>query len=224
MDLSEFLLDIAPNQETPVKGVASLDFAGLLRTPLKIEQDGGAHGCGGKLWPAGDLLGRYLIRKVQDPSFGAKYKCALELGSGTGLSGLAVALANPSMRCYITDQKQMVPLMEANILINQLEDRVFAQELNWGEQLPEYCKDVDLILAADCVYLESAFPLLEATLLQLTESKPVPILMAYKKRRKADKRFFTSIKKHFVVTEIKEFPEYEAFVRDSVHLFSLSRR
>lgn len=57
--------------------------------------------------------------------------------------------------------------------------------INRGEELPQYVKDneVDLVLAADCVYLEAAFPLLEKTLLDLTE-KRIPILMCYKKRRK----------------------------------------
>lgn len=54
-----------------------------------------------------------------------------------------------------------------------------------GEELPRFVKDneIDLILAADCVYLEAAFPLLEKTLLDLTENG-TSIVMCYKKRRK----------------------------------------
>lgn len=57
--------------------------------------------------------------------------------------------------------------------------------LTRGDPLPPYCDNVDLVLAADCVYLESAFPLLEKTLLDLT-SNGVLVLMAYKKRRKVE--------------------------------------
>ncbi len=54
-----------------------------------------------------------------------------------------------------------------------------------GEDLPKYIKDekIDTVLAADCVYLESAFPLLEKTLLDLCD-KDTFVLMSYKKRRK----------------------------------------
>jgi len=42
----------------------------------------------------------------------------------------------------------------------------------------------DIVLAADCVYFEPAFPLLHETLLRLTGNGNVEVYMAYKKRRK----------------------------------------
>lgn len=101
--------------------------------------------------------------------------------------------------------------MEKNIILNELEDTVKAEVLNWGDELPEYAsasatnkdKKIDLVLAADCVYLEAAFPLLEKTLLDLTEGDKNPlILMSYKKRRKADARFFKHMKKSFKFEEV----------------------
>lgn len=79
--------------------------------------------------------------------------------------------------------------MDENIQLNNLTEKVKAKVLNWGDDLPQFTKDheIDLVLAADCVYLEAAFPLLEKTLLDLTE-KNVPVLMCYKKRRKV--RFY----------------------------------
>ncbi|ANB13525.1 hypothetical protein AWJ20_1821 [Sugiyamaella lignohabitans] len=64
-------------------GLSDLTFDGLLHEPLKVVEDGGAAGCGGKLWPAGELLSRYMIRRGVDG-----YKNIVELGSGTGLVGL----------------------------------------------------------------------------------------------------------------------------------------
>lgn len=80
----------------------------------------------------------------------------------------------------------------------------------------------DVILAADCVYFEPAFPLLVKTLTDLVPDKSVEVLFCYKKRRKvrsicpnstmqstyrtgfaqADKRFFTLLKKEFTWTEV----------------------
>lgn len=219
MDLS---WDWVPIPEESDKGVADLTFDNLLPKPLKVQQDGGAKGCGGKLWPAGELLSRYLIREPE-----LKYKCILELGSGTGLAGLALAVGHPEakdLNVYITDQDNMLSLMKDNITLNEESERVHAEVLDWGAPLPDYCKDVDLVLAADCVYLESAFPLLEKTLMDLTEKENVPILMAYKRRRKADRLFFKAMKRNFVIDEIKDFPEFEQFHRDSVFLFSMTRK
>jgi hypothetical protein len=45
----------------------------------------------------------------------------------------------------------------------------------------------DIVLAADCVYFEPAFPLLHQTLRNLTENRNVQVYMAYKKRRKVSR-------------------------------------
>ena len=81
---------------------------------------------------------------------------------------------------------------------------------------------MDMILAADCVYFEPAFPLLVQTLKDLANaSSTCEFLFCYKKRRKvrycfylsfvwvlllngfqADKRFFTLLKKEFSWEEV----------------------
>lgn len=56
----------------------------------------------------------------------------LELGAGGGLIGLAVALEcklqNPML---VTDQNEMLELMQHNIKLNGLEPRAQAMVLNW---------------------------------------------------------------------------------------------
>lgn len=114
--------------------------------------------------------------------------------------------------------------MDKNIKLNGLEEKVFARSLSWGDELPEFAKDgVDVILAADCVYLEKAFPLLEKTLIDLT-TKDTLVLMSYKKRRKADMKFFRKIKKNFDVVEITDFNTYEIYSKQNVHLFQMIRK
>jgi tRNA1(Val) A37 N6-methylase TrmN6 len=57
---------------------------------------------------------------------------SLELGAGGGLVGLGVAIGcqidNP---IYITDQENMVELMQKNITLNGLGSRVVPLVLNW---------------------------------------------------------------------------------------------
>ena len=98
--------------------------------------------------------------------------------------------------------------MQANLDLNLApseRDNVHVAEYNWGEEPPSAIpiSDIDLVLAADCVYFEvcevpvlkssakiqPAFPLLVTTLCDLSRSnKDIDILFCWKKRRKASPR------------------------------------
>jgi len=54
--------DLVPPREQKAAGSSSLDFDGLLETPLKLHEDL-AKGCGGMLWPAGMVLSKYMLRQ-----------------------------------------------------------------------------------------------------------------------------------------------------------------
>jgi len=57
---------------------------------------------------------------------------SLELGAGGGLVGLAVASGcKVDAPMYITDQLEMEALMQRNIALNGLQDRVRSIILNW---------------------------------------------------------------------------------------------
>jgi hypothetical protein len=55
-----------------------------------------------------------------------------------------------------------------------------------GEPLTDAIPRPDLILAADCVYYEPAFPLLVQTLSNLINDEKTEALFCYKKRRKVE--------------------------------------
>ncbi|AEY96005.1 FADL212Wp [Eremothecium gossypii FDAG1] len=220
-------------------GQSDLSYQGQLDPPLKIHEDGGESGCGGKVWIAGNLLCEFILEKSKDgrvlsqfPGYERQFKNIIELGSGTGLVGLCVGLHGKyngatDTNVYITDTEGLCPLMQKNVELNGLDGMVHPRPLFWGEPLSdEFTRQpIDLVLAADCVYLEKAFPLLEKTLLDLTagESQPL-VLMSYKKRRKADKKFFIKIKKEFDIIEIKDFKSYEDYRRQRTYLFQLVRK
>ncbi|KAF7978323.1 hypothetical protein HWV62_941 [Athelia sp. TMB] len=111
-------------------------------------------GCGGIAWPAGQVLAKYLVDLGPSVVQGKKI---LEVGSGTGLVGL-VAAALGARQVWITDQL--------------------------GGIIPERILPVDIVLAADCVYYEPAFPLLVQTLSDLVTDAKTEVLFCYKKRRK----------------------------------------
>lgn len=64
----------------------------------------------------------------------------------------------------------MMALMQRNLELNpQLKDRCDIRELNWGEDIPEGIPShPDILLLADCVYLEVAFQPLVDTMVAMT--------------------------------------------------------
>jgi predicted nicotinamide N-methyase len=146
----------------------------------------------------------------------------VELGAGGGLVGLAVARGcEVGMPIHITDQIPMFELMKDNIALNNLGSAVVASILDWGEPVPSHIPSKpDIILAADCVYFEPAFPLLIATLHDLLGPNSV-CYFCYKRRRRADLRFMKMAKKAFDVQEIRDDPNAASYSRESLYLYTI---
>lgn len=209
---------VPPQIPTVAHQTIELSFPPL-DNPVKLVVDAGP-GCGGIAWPAGEVLSRYLARRGS-----LMGQQAIELGSGTGLVGLVAGLLGAD-EVVVTDQEQLMKIMEENIQLNGLGNRVRASVLNWGEPLlSDLPFSVSLILAADCVYAEPAFPLLVSTLNDLNKRyENAEILFCYKKRRKADKRFFGLLKKHFIWEEVADDPERDVYSREAITLLRLQRK
>ncbi|KAK1150348.1 Protein-lysine N-methyltransferase efm6 [Aspergillus melleus] len=176
---------LVPMRDLKAAEQNTVSFDGLLAEPLILKEDL-KEGCGGQLWPA----------------------------AGGGLVGLAVArgcnIGKPPL--YITDQAPMLPLMETNIKINNLASTVVAGVLNWGEPIPDLIPSHPaVILAADCVYFEPAFPLLISTLVDLLGPGSV-CYFCFKRRRRADLRFMKMARKAFEVDIVTDDPDAEANV------------
>ncbi|WWC72379.1 uncharacterized protein I206_106341 [Kwoniella pini CBS 10737] len=204
-----------------------------LKDVVKLKVDAGP-GCGGIAWPAGEVLSRYIAYRHQiNPSY-LRNKKILELGSGTGLVGIVAGMLEPSAEVWATDQSILLDLMEVNAELNlptstTQRRNVHIAEYNWGEQVPSTIpiENIDVVLAADCVYFEPAFPLLVKTLCDLAPiGKEIEILFCWKKRRKADKRFFIMLKKYFnqYIIEDDKSGEKEIYNRQGVNLVKLVRK
>lgn len=57
--------DLVPPAVIKSAGISEVDFDGLLSPPLKLQEDL-TNGCGGQLWPAGMVLGKYMLRKHRE--------------------------------------------------------------------------------------------------------------------------------------------------------------
>lgn len=135
----------------------------------------------------------------------------------SSIDSLAVAAATELVHpLYITDQEAMFELMQKNIALNKANVR--AAVYNWGEPTPsDVPKHPDILLAADCVYYEPAFPLLLQTMVDLVGPHTVSYF-CFKKRRRADMHFIKAMRKTFVVQEVQDDPDKPVWSRESLFL------
>ncbi|KAF2490721.1 hypothetical protein BU16DRAFT_621432 [Lophium mytilinum] len=220
-DLIGFGEDLVQLPEYKAAGVSTVDFDRLLSTPLKLKEDL-SNGCGGQLWPAGMVLAKYMLLVHKN---NLKGKTIVELGAGGGLVGLAVAIGSQiDQPLLITDQKPMFALMEQNIVLNGLEAKAKAAIYDWGEPAPsEVPSHPDIILAADCVYFEPAFPLLQKTLEDLIGEETV-CYFCFKKRRRADLHFMKAIRKKFDVKEVNDDSDKASYRRENIFLYTITKK
>jgi hypothetical protein len=95
-----------------------------------------------------------------------------------------------------------------------------------GEPLPPevVAQKPNVILAAECVYFEPAFPLLMTTLKDLFAlNEGAIVYFCFKKRRRADMQFVKMAKKTFLVDELFD-EDRPVFQRQSLFLFSFKSR
>jgi hypothetical protein len=94
-----------------------------------------------------------------------------------------------------------------------------ASVYDWGEAVPECVpSNLDIVLAADCVYFEPSFPLLHQTLLLLIGPHTV-CYFCFKKRRRADMTFIKAIRKSFEVSDVTDDPEQDIYGKESIFLY-----
>jgi predicted nicotinamide N-methyase len=128
-------------------------------------------------WPTG---GRQVL---------AGRPAVLELGSGTGIAGMACACAGAGS-VILTDLPQAVPKLEEAIDANEAaleasNATVTAAALAWGD--PDACYDVapegvDLVVGADLLYNPANFDALLVTMLELAQIRGARILLATENR------------------------------------------
>jgi len=160
------------------------------------------HGVGGRTWEAAECLMQYLV----DTKPLAAQSLVVELGAGTGVVGfLAAILLEQTSKVVVTDLDVMLKMMQLNLQHNQntLDKlnaaKVHVAELWWGMQVPAELLQPDVILVADCVYLEDNFVPLLKTMWEMSGNDTV-IYFSYKKRWRSSKRFFAKAKKLFSLT------------------------
>mmetsp|Transcript_37593 Transcript_37593/g.100211 ORF Transcript_37593/g.100211 Transcript_37593/m.100211 type:complete len:415 (-) Transcript_37593:15-1259(-) len=141
----------------------------------------GQQGPGGAIWAAGVVLAQQLLSQPPPPSVGApswKGLRILELGSGTGMAGLAAAASGAEV--LLTDRQDLVALMQQNIGLNNAtfacsSGKALCGVYDWlTEPPPEVLRPWDLVIAADVIYSFAAVePFAQALCAVLAPPAPV---------------------------------------------------
>ena len=134
------------------------------------------------------------------------------------ISRLAIAIGcKPQAVVRVTDQEPMMALMQRNIALNHAESKVEPSIYNWGGNYPPVTEHPDVLLAADCVYFEPAFPLLQQSLEALIGPNTT-CYFCFKKRRRADLRFMSVVNKRFAVEAVTDDPDRQIYGRENIFL------
>lgn len=177
-----------------------------------------------QLWPAATILITLLdnIRGASTPLsdlFKRQEKedsplRILELGSGTGVVGIAAA-AILGAKITVTDLPHVLPNIQFNVdanskVLEQQSGVVDVAALSWGESqdMEAVGRDYDLILGSDVVYHDHLYDPLIKTLkfYLLGGEKKIAFVMAHLRRWKKESVFFKRAKKLFDVQIIHTEP------------------
>lgn len=124
----------------------------------------------------------------------------VELGSGTGVVGLACA-ALGARTVLLTDLEYTLANVRRNVQLNALEARASAVQLDWTQAAldSQFVGDVDVIVAADVVWVPDLVPPFVETLARLAKANPglKSILIAHQTRsRLTDDLLFRLLEEH----------------------------
>jgi len=141
-----------------------------------------AHGTGSGLWAAGQVLSTYLASR---PDLCANALC-LELGSGTGVAGLTVAV-HGAKQVVLTDVPDQMSLLRRNVEVNEVAQKTQCHPLDWRSRaerkaLQPLSKRWTLIVGSDICYDYDLFQPLVGTLVsQCSEDTNVYFALADRK-------------------------------------------
>ena len=105
----------------------------------------------------------------------------LELGSGCGIAGIAVAQLRPRCQVYLTDLAEAMDVLRTNIAksVPAVGTGVSQVILDWEEDLPVEIRRAtfDLVLVSDCTYNIDYVPALVRTLSAIADISPNTLIL-----------------------------------------------
>ncbi|KAJ4787234.1 Calmodulin-lysine N-methyltransferase [Rhynchospora pubera] len=124
-------------------------------------------------WPSEDVLAYYCINHADF----FRSKRVLELGSGYGLTGFAIAACTDASEVIISDgNPQVVDYIQRNVDINGelfRGTKVESMILHWDQEImSELANSVDVIVASDCTFFKEFHESLAQVVKRLLKQSP----------------------------------------------------
>jgi aspartate/methionine/tyrosine aminotransferase len=201
----------------------TFELAGTQQKVTIDQNDKGFGELGSRVWDGSAVLAQYFDQcaaeeksTTEASSLGFAVQIrgahALELGSGTGLAGVALAKVG-AKEVILTDKQALVPLLQHNASINGVGECVQSCELFWGEDLsadtfPGPLAEavargpggLDFIFGADLTYDFDDLPVLVSTIVSVLRPFPNAVcLIAYGLERAATPEFLRQAAERFDV-------------------------
>eukprot|EP01043_Picozoa_sp_COSAG02_P072065 COSAG02_NODE_13428_length_1396_cov_1.767155_1_plen_240_part_00 len=187
---------------------------------------------GPQVWDAGIVLLRFLAT-APIAAVLATHARVVELGSGTGVVGIAAAALGGDV--VMTDLPELLPLLQCNIALNaevvaSAQGSLSTTDLRWGESaVPQELADPDLVLMSDCVFENASATLLVETLKQLCTQPGTTVLVAneqreHPKNREAEAAFSSAAAAHFTIERVSRAEQDQEYVCDEIVVLRLRRK
>jgi len=151
-------------------------------------------------------------------------KRVIELGSGTGLLGIALALLGANI--VFTDLKPMLEILDRNVKLNIVSNsyRVKVQELSWGANARNGSPFFDIIVASDVTYEDENIEPLIATLCNLSGPDTVIYIGAEVRKMQAEDIFKNNATHYFDIEMLETEGLDEAFADINVAIYKLRKK
>ena len=173
---------------------------------LTFQASNGAAGTAicSELWPTGLVMANIITNTAISQQLlswiAGQESCetkirALEVGSGLGTVGLALATTLDSAEVVLTDCQPAIKMLEANIDNNKAlvgsNVKVKAQTLEWGQHEKDTVGSFDIIFGSDLLYGdESSYQPLVDTLKTLMRQEAMIMLGVRWRKPEKEKKFF----------------------------------